>query len=75
MKTKLIEDYSLGAFLKAVVDAVAEGYELDLESNERAPQSFGGYYYVVLVDKDEEPKETKVSKPRKKKEEPETPTE
>lgn len=49
METKKIEDYGLGAFITRVLEAAQEGYVLDLESNDNAPVTFGGYFHCVMV--------------------------
>jgi hypothetical protein len=49
METKKIEEYGLGAFMTRVLEAAQEGYVLDLESNDNAPVTFGGYFYCVMV--------------------------
>lgn len=49
METKKIEDYGLGAFMTRVLEAAQEGYVLDLESNDNAPVTFGGYFHCVML--------------------------
>ena len=49
METKKIEEYGLGAFMTRVLEAAQEGYVLDLESNDNAPVTFGGYFYCVML--------------------------
>lgn len=49
METKKIEDYGLGAFVTRVLEAAQEGYVLDLESNDNAPVTFGGYFYCIML--------------------------
>lgn len=44
----LIEDFNFGDFLAQFQQAVLDGYELDLVSNDRYPQKFGDHLYVIL---------------------------
>ena len=52
MQTKKVENYSLGAFIKDVLEARDEGFEVDFESNDNAPVAFGGYYLCIMVKKE-----------------------
>lgn len=48
MKTKKIEVYSHYDFLKAIQEAVIEGYRLS-ETNEHFPKMWTGYYTCTMV--------------------------
>ena len=49
MKELKISEYSFHEFLQSFQTAVIEGYRLDLDSNERFPQSYGSHKEVTLV--------------------------
>lgn len=55
MKELNISEYSFHEFLQRFQTAVIEGYRLDLDSNERFPQSYGSHKEVTLVLPEEEP--------------------
>ena len=47
--TKEINEYGLYAFMQAVVDAINHGYQIDFESNQYCPQTYGSLFTVVMV--------------------------
>lgn len=53
MKTKKIEVYSLYDFLKAIQEAVTEGYRLS-DTNEHFPRMWTGYYACTMVMEEDE---------------------
>ncbi len=48
-QTKRIEAYSMAEFLQQVRQAIREGYELDLNTNENYPQQFGTLFTCGVV--------------------------
>lgn len=53
--TKNIVEYGLFNFMKAVMEAKDQGYEIDFESNDHVPQVFGSLYEVVMVKEEKQP--------------------
>lgn len=48
-QTKRIEAYSIAEFVQQVQQAIREGYELDLDTNENYPQQFGTLFTCGMV--------------------------
>lgn len=48
-QTKRIEAYSIAEFVQQVQQAIREGYELDLNTNENYPQQFGTLFTCGVV--------------------------
>lgn len=48
-QSKRIEAYSIAEFVQQVQQAIREGYELDLNTNENYPQQFGTLFTCGVV--------------------------
>lgn len=48
-QSKRIEAYSIAEFVQQVQQAIREGYELDLDTNENYPQQFGTLFTCGVV--------------------------
>lgn len=51
-QSKRIEAYSIAEFVQQVQQAIREGYELDLDTNENYPQQFGTLFTCGVVKAD-----------------------
>lgn len=48
-QTKRIEAYSIAEFVQQVQQAIRDGYELDLDTNDNYPQQFGTLFTCGVV--------------------------
>ena len=56
--TKQIQEYGFAELLSTVIQSYKDGWELDLESNQNYPVSFGTFYSLGMIKTEEEIEET-----------------
>lgn len=49
IETKRIEEYTLVGFVQAVLQGVADGYRVDVESNANYPMQIGALYFCTML--------------------------
>ena len=57
--TKQIQEYGFAELLSTVIQSYKDGWELDLDSNQNYPVSFGTFYSLGMVKTQEDIEDTK----------------
>ena len=58
--TKQIQEYGFAELLSTVIQSYKDGWELDLESNQNYPVSFGTFYSLGMIKTEDEIEENAI---------------